>query len=54
VREFLASVKKPKIGRGLVYVDEFSKHWLRRFVECPVDGDEDDVGPFGVSQDHFC
>ncbi len=45
VREFLEWAKKPKRGRGLVYVDEISKALLRRFFEYLVDGDEDDDGP---------
>jgi integrase len=45
VREFLEWAKKPKKGRGLVYVDEISKALLRRFFEYLVDGDEDDDGP---------
>jgi len=45
VREFLAWAKKPKRGRGLVYVDEISKPLLRRFFEYLMDGDEDDDGP---------
>jgi integrase len=45
VKEFLAWAKKPRKGRGLVYVDEISKALLRRFFEYLVDGDEDDDGP---------
>ncbi len=45
VKEFLEWAKKPKRGRGLVYVDEISKPLLRRFFEYLVDGDEDDDGP---------
>jgi integrase len=45
VREFLEWARKPKRGRGLVYVDEISKPVLRRFFEYLVDGEEEDDGP---------
>jgi hypothetical protein len=45
VREFVEWVRKPKRGRGLVYVDEISKPVLHRFFEYLVDGEEDDDGP---------
>lgn len=45
VTEFVAWARKPKKGRGLVFVDEVTKSILRRFFEFLVDGEEDDDGP---------
>jgi hypothetical protein len=44
VTEFVTWVKKPKKGRGVVFVDEVTKSILRRFFEFLVDGEEDDDG----------